>query len=227
MSLDWEAISDKALNERRITALTDVGAVIVWAMSFLYKNREEWTFGEEPVTNAQWDEIEAALGQLEFELMSGMIGMIIPHVLADLGNINALPCDGSSYLREDYPLLYEALDPVYIVDADNFRVPDMRDRFPLGAGVDYGLDDSGGAASHTLTEAEMPSHTHTNFPHSHSEVTASPTVGEISPGVPFPAAIPSVGVTGAASVTIDPTGGGEAHNNMPPFLAVRWLIVSG
>ena len=39
--------------------------------------------------------------------------------------------------------------------------PDLRDRFVVGAGTTYAVADTGGAASVTLTEAEIPAHTHT------------------------------------------------------------------
>ncbi len=38
--------------------------------------------------------------------------------------------------------------------------PDLRGKFILGAGGDYDPGDAGGEETHTLTEAEMPSHTH-------------------------------------------------------------------
>lgn len=38
--------------------------------------------------------------------------------------------------------------------------PDLRGKFILGAGGDYGPGDAGGEATHVLTEAEMPSHSH-------------------------------------------------------------------
>ena len=38
--------------------------------------------------------------------------------------------------------------------------PDLRDRFIVGAGSTYSVGATGGEASHTLTEDELPSHTH-------------------------------------------------------------------
>jgi len=159
--------------------------------------------------------------------MSGLIGAILPHVIGDLTGLNLLPCDGAIYPKADYPLLYEKLDPVYIVDADTFRVPDLRDRFPLGAGTDFALDDTGGEQNHLLTVDEMPLHSHTNDPHFHTDGAAAPTLIAIGAGVPAPSAIPSAGITSSESISIHNTGGNEPHNNMPPFLAVHWAIVAG
>lgn len=45
----------------------------------------------------------------------------------------ALVCDGTTYLKVDYPELWAVIDAAYEVDEDNFRVPDLIARFPLGS----------------------------------------------------------------------------------------------
>ena len=57
-----------------------------------------------------------------------------------------LVCDGASYLRSDYPTLFEALggtsSPWGLPDSTHFNVPDFRGRAPIGYG-------DGTATSHT------------------------------------------------------------------------------
>jgi microcystin-dependent protein len=48
-----------------------------------------------------------------------------------------------------------------------FKLPDFRDRFPMGTGGTRKLGDTGGAETHTITTGEMPSHTHTGAAHTH------------------------------------------------------------
>ncbi len=76
-----------------------------------------------------------------------------------------LPCDGASKLVADFPALHVAIGYVWGGSGDNFNVPDMRGRMPIGVGTlgseTYALADLGGAAFHTLTEAQLAVHDHT------------------------------------------------------------------
>lgn len=164
---------------------------------------------------------QVLLSRKEFNL----IGAILPFYTEDLPNLTLL-CDGSVYNKSDYPLLWEAL-PGAAKDATTFTVPDLREKFLLGASDDYPVSQEGGEFAVTLTEAEMPSHTHTNTPHSHSEIVATPFPTLVGAGAPAVYAVSGVGVTGASGVVIDSTGGGGEHENMPPYYALRYYIIAG
>ena len=83
----------------------------------------------------------------------------------------------------------------------------IEDTFLLASGTDYTTGDTGGEAEHTLTINEMPSHTH-NYYHYQSNGSSTRY---------------STGWTNQKSATINTenTGGGQAHNNMPPYLVVN------
>ena len=49
-----------------------------------------------------------------------------------------------------------------------FDVPNIENRSPIGAGGTYSVRATGGATTHTLSSAEMPSHTHTGPNHTHT-----------------------------------------------------------
>lgn len=142
---------------------------------------------------------------------------------------HALPCDGAVYLRSEYPVLYAAIDPAYQIDADHFSVPDLTERFPLGASSSGGgvfpFASTGGEINHVLTVAELASHSHSDSGHSHTESGTTPTAITIGPGAPAPAAIGVPSVTGGSSANITSTGGDAGHNNMPPYVALRWAIM--
>lgn len=160
-----------------------------------------------------------------------MIGAIYPYASAT-PPASTLLCDGTTYNRVDYPQLYAALNSAFIVNADQFIVPDLRARVGVGAGAvlaGFGtltVGQTGGEAQHALSISELASHSHTTQPHSHTESAASPTVLDISVGVPAPAALPSASVTGTAAPTTDSSGSGTAHNNVQPFIALNYCIVA-
>lgn len=102
----------------------------------------------------------------------------------------------------------------------------IKDRFLLAAGSTYSAGSTGGEATHTLTQSEIPKykigHIATAVPPYHSDwnndgVTAATTSAEDRRG--------TVKGTNGTDTTqygwnISTNGGGKAHNNMPPYLAV-------
>lgn len=102
--------------------------------------------------------------------------------------------------------------------------PDLRDKFVLGAGNSYSVDNTGGEETHTLTIDEMPSHSHTSDK-SNVEIPLSGRSGGTS------TIMASMGqsymtdyLTVNTSISIKDTGGGQAHNNMPPYYALCYIM---
>jgi microcystin-dependent protein len=99
--------------------------------------------------------------------------------------------------------------------------PDLRDRFVVGAGTTYAVGNTGGSATHTLTAAEMPSHTHTNpdtgsggshthdtiSNHTHTVLVEAGGSTEMSGGSPFAVALYSLQNKTSSSA------GGHTHTN--------------
>ena len=105
-------------------------------------------------------------------------------------------------------------DGFVLCDGQN-NTPDLRSKFVLGAGSTYAVGATGGEATHTLTVNEMPSHTHDIYGGGFS---GDPTHNSVRAG--YIGEDNSV----AESGVITNTGGGQPHNNMPPYYALCYIM---
>lgn len=116
----------------------------------------------------------------------------------------------------DHQALFSLYGTTYGGDGrTTFALPDLRSRVPvhLGQGTglsDYVLGESGGQETVTLQASEMPTHNH-----SLNELT---TPNGNTPGL----VIRNGG--GEQAVNTTDAGSGAAHENRPPFLAIRFCI---
>jgi microcystin-dependent protein len=143
--------------------------------------------------------------------------MFIGQISSFLGGLPSfwLALNGDTYDKVDYPELWETLDSQY-KDATTLTLPDLSDTFLAIAGSGtYSLGDSGGEETHTLTTAELPGHTHTYLP---------PVVDLDLEGVGVPDILAA---RLGAPIPTGSTGGGDPHENRPPFHAVIMGIFAG
>ena len=110
--------------------------------------------------------------------------------------------------------------------------PDLRDKFVLGAGNSYSVDSTGGEETHVLTVEEMPSHSHdtahnikttifktrqldgAGYPNYEHQYVYSANNANEDYAYEF---------TYNKSILSD-TGGNSAHNNMPPYYALCYIM---
>ena len=98
-----------------------------------------------------------------------------------------------------------------ICDGARGETPDLRNRFIVGAGASYGVGATGGADTVTLTVEQIPSHSHTFH-----------MMGNANPGDNW---IPSRGSNNPQdSGQTRATGGGQAHENRPPYYALTYIM---
>lgn len=122
-----------------------------------------------------------------------------------------LACDGSEYSTTDYAELFQAIGYAWGGSGTVFNVPNLVDRFAVGAGGGISLADTGGEKEHSLASTEIPQ-----------------LVGEISSIDLFP--VQAGAGTFALALNIPQSypvifyGQGNAHNNMPPYAGLTPVI---
>jgi microcystin-dependent protein len=103
------------------------------------------------------------------------------------------------------------------------NTPDLRDRFVLGAGKSYSVGTAGGEPTHTLTVDEMPSHNH---PIGWYQASGSRDDGSTAGGGGVVTEKIDEGWNNGSSgdIKVEVNGGSQAHNNMPPYYALAYVM---
>ncbi|WP_039966140.1 phage tail protein [Roseobacter sp. MED193] len=137
-------------------------------------------------------------------------------------------CDGQILPINQNQSLYSLLGTIYGGDGrTSFALPDLRGRTPIHVGEGHTLGQKSGAETVTLTAAEIAAHSHAAQAISTQGNNASPQgrllAAEADPEMAY--RDPEAGsMTALRSGTIANAGGGQAHNNMQPYLVVDFCI---
>jgi microcystin-dependent protein len=148
-----------------------------------------------------------------------------------------LLCNGASYPTATYPQLFAAIGYAFGGSGANFNVPDLRGRFPIGTDPTHALAGTGGEATHVLTRAEMPTHNHAsptqNETQKHSHGGTGGNFINLGTGGAWVSGsgvwqVNNQGVTALNSIAhnhaINNDGSDAAHNNMPPYQSLNFII---
>lgn len=147
------------------------------------------------------------------------VGTVVMHAGSD-APAGWLFCRGQALSRTTYKKLFDEIGTLYgSTSSTNFKLPDLQVRFPLGtSGVRSGFTlpgAVGGEENHALSIQEMPSHNHgMNY------TSAAPGYGNAA-GISGTPTAPT-GFTN--DLFIGKAGGGQAHNNMPPYIVMNYII---
>jgi microcystin-dependent protein/uncharacterized metal-binding protein len=132
-----------------------------------------------------------------------------------------LNCDGASVVQATYPALFAAIGTAYgSVDGTHFTLPNLTGSFPRG-GVP---GTSGGAATKSLSVAELASHTHIQDAHSHVQALGGTLVTTPVGGGSGVAGQSNTSNTQTSVATNQNTGSGTAFSILPPYIGVNFII---
>ena len=154
-------------------------------------------------------------------------GIVLPFAGRQAAPAGFAVCDGRVLTRANFPRGFDfataevaAGNPMWTVNAGaaTFTVPNLTDRFVYASGSNP-VGAAGGETTHVLTLAEAPAHVH------------GPQAGAVgivqAVGAGQTAYIKGAGIAGDTGVVLGNTGtqgGGAAHNNMPPFVVVAFIV---
>jgi microcystin-dependent protein len=136
-------------------------------------------------------------------------------------------CQGQTLPISEYDTLFNLIGTTYGGDGQStFNLPNLASRNPFHMGQGPGtsnriIGELGGVETVTLTTSTIPAHSH--VPQANiTGGTADPSNnlwGGFAAG-DYSAAAPDSQMAAA----IQPTGGSQPHDNMPPFLVISFII---
>jgi microcystin-dependent protein len=144
-------------------------------------------------------------------------------------------CDGQLLPITSNSALFSILGTTYGGDGrTTFGLPDLRGRYAMHPGTGSGLTsrqlgEKGGAETTTLNSSQIPSHSHTALVNGYSSegdstIPDNNTWAKSGQGDPDYYTGEDNTIMSEDAVQIGNAGGGQSHNNMPPFQAVNYII---
>ncbi len=108
----------------------------------------------------------------------------------------------------------------------NFGLPNLQGRTPIHVGSGHTLGERGGEQAHTLSIAEIPTHTHVVNANNANTATNSNSPASNFPGNSAPSSTynPPANLVAMNAGSVAPVGGSQAHLNMQPFLVLNFSI---
>jgi microcystin-dependent protein len=149
-----------------------------------------------------------------------------------------LLCDGAAVSRTTYSTLFGVIGTTFGSGdgSTTFNLPDYQNRAPFGAGGLYALGTTGGSkdavvVSHSHTATSTSTSTVTDPGHRHQVGTGNrDSVGSLlstlvsGSGTNTSLANTGISVATSTSTTVNSTGSSGTDANMPPYLAINFII---
>jgi microcystin-dependent protein len=133
-------------------------------------------------------------------------------------------CNGQLLPINQNQALFSLLGTTYGGDGRvNFGLPNLQGNVPIHMGSGFTLGEKGGEQAHTLSIAEIPTHTHVLNGSSNTGAAIIPTGNTLSV-TPNQIYTQPTALTSLSPSSVGNAGGSQAHLNMQPFLILSFCI---
>jgi microcystin-dependent protein len=139
-------------------------------------------------------------------------------------------CDGRLLAISQNDTLYALIGTTFGGDGNTtFALPDLRGRVAVGAGTGPGLSpyvlgERAGTEAVTLTQGQLPAHSHTASGSSSNQNSSVPNNNLLAGGPTVYTNDNIADSTMALASLTAAAGSGLPHNNVKPYLALNWCI---
>jgi microcystin-dependent protein len=167
------------------------------------------------------------------------IGSVLPYAGSSAPSSQWLICNGSAVSRTTYSALFGVLSTTFGSGdgSTTFNLPDLRGRTAVGVNTAAYLTTLGATAgsadaivvshNHTATSTSTvtdPGHTHTFARFEVGNVTAGANTAGNKQDVNRTTSSSTTGITVATSTTVNSTGSSGTNANLPPSIALNFII---
>ncbi|MBG9388415.1 phage tail protein [Caenimonas aquaedulcis] len=134
-------------------------------------------------------------------------------------------CNGQLMPISQNQALFKLLGSTFGGDGTtSFGLPNLQGAAPLHVGGGHVLGESGGEQDHTLVTEELPEHTHVLQGTSDAASVDVPESSELLAQTVIDMYRAPTNLTAMDPGCVSNVGGGQAHVNMQPFLALNFCI---
>ena len=133
-------------------------------------------------------------------------------------------CEGQLVPISEYETLFNLIGTTYGGDGqETFALPDLRGRLPLHMGGGFTIGETGGVEEVTLTQNQIPIHTHAMLASNDAASSRSPSNSVLGRAA-ADAYASEFTADALVPQSISSAGGNQPHTNFQPYLCVDFII---
>ena len=134
-------------------------------------------------------------------------------------------CNGATLAIDQFSTLFQLIGTTYGGDGQQtFQLPDLQGRIPVHQGGSSVIGAKAGTETVTLTSNQIPIHSHTALANDGTTGAASNSPAGNYWNKWSGSGFGDPHTSTMSPATVSTVGGNQPHDNMPPFLAINFVI---